>query len=137
MGLFDMLGAQDAYGQVYDDQRPPHEVTHELLAGAAGFEAMRMYEHHRENEGITEHHELGKELLAGFATAELDKHLEKGYYDHLDREQLQYQAQQQANYLYDQQYGQYDPNYDPQYAAQQYGQPVSDPYYGQQQYGQY
>ena len=55
----------------------------------------------------TEHHELGKELLAGFATAELDKHLEKGYYDHLDREQLQYQAQQQANYLYDQQYGQY------------------------------
>jgi hypothetical protein len=137
MGFFDMFGAQGAYDQVYDDQRPRHEVTHELLAGAAGFEAMRMYEHHRENEGITEHHELGKELLAGFAAAELEKHLEKGYYDHLDREQLQYQAQQQANYLYDQQYGQYDPNYDPQYATQQYGQPVSDPYYGQQQYGQY
>ncbi|HEY6495977.1 MAG TPA: DUF3759 domain-containing protein [Trebonia sp.] len=129
MGFFDMSGAQDAYNQVYDDQRPPHEITHELLAGAAGFEAMRMYEHHRENEGITEHHELGKEMLAGFAAAELDKHVEKGYYDHLEREQLQYQTQQQANYLYDQQYGQqYDPNFDPQFAQQQYGQPMYDPY---------
>ena len=120
-----MFGAQNAYDQVYDEQRPRHEITHELLAGAAGFEAMRMYEHHRENEGITEHHELGKELLAGFVTAEVEKHLEKGYYNHLDREQAQMQAQQQAGYLYDQQYGQYDPNYG---QGQQYGQ---------QQYGQY
>ena len=124
-----MSGAQGAYDQVYDDQRPRNEIGHELLAGAAGFEAMRMYEHHRENEGIVEHHELGKEMLAGFAAAELDKHLEKGYYDHLEREQLQQQAQQQANYLYDQQYGQqYDPNFDPAYAQQQYGQPMA-PYY--------
>ena len=118
-----MFGAQNAYDQVSDDQRPRHEITHELLAGAAGFEAMRMYEHHRENEGITEHHELGKELLAGFVTAEVEKHLEKGYYNHLDREQAQMQAQQQASYLYDQQYGQYDPNYgQPQYGQQPYGQ---------------
>ena len=132
MGFFDMFGAQDAYNQVYDEQRPRHELTHEVLAGAAGFEAVRMYEHHREAEGITEHHELGKELLAGFACAELDKHLEKGYYDHIDREQAQLQAQQQANYLYDQQYGQqYDPNYNQGYAQQQYGQPVPDRYYPQ------
>jgi hypothetical protein len=137
MGFFDMSGAQDSYGQVYDDQRPRHEITHELLAGAAGFEAMHLYEQHRENEGITEHHELGKEMVAGFAAAEVDKHFENGYYDHLDREQAQQQAQQQANYLYDQQYGQqYDPNYNAQYAQQQYGQPVPDPYYGQQ-YSQY
>jgi hypothetical protein len=113
MGLFDMFGAQDAYGQVYDDDRPRHEITHELLAGAAGFEAMRMYEHHRENEGYTEHHELAKEMLAGFATAEVDKHFERGYYDHLDRDRdrAQFEARQQADYLWDQQYGQ-----------QQYGQ---------------
>jgi Protein of unknown function (DUF3759) len=110
MGFFDYAGAQGAYDQVYDDQRPRHEIGHELV----------------------EHHELGKELLAGFAAAELDKHLEQGYYDHLDREQLQQQAQQQANYLYDQQYGQqFDPNFDPNFAAQQYGQPVA-PYYGGQ-----
>jgi hypothetical protein len=106
MGLFDMLGAQNAYDQVYDDRRPPHEMTHELIAGAAGFEAMRMYEHHREREGIPEHHELAKELLAGFATAEVDKHFDRGRYGHLDREQAMFQARDQANYLFDNQYGQ-------------------------------
>jgi len=107
MGFFDMFGAQNAYDQVYDYDRPRHEVTHELLAGAAGFEAMRMFEDHREREGIPEHHELAKELIAGFATAEVDKHFERDRYEHLDREQAQWQAQQQAEYLYDQQYGQY------------------------------
>src|ERR1700749_3104531 len=111
MGLFSHHHARDAYDQVYGGGRAPHEVTHELLAGAAGFEAMRMFEHHREREGIPEHHELAKELLAGFATAEVDQHFERGYYNHLDREQADWQARQQAEYLYDQQYGQ-----------QQYGQ---------------
>ena len=107
MGLFDMFGAQNAYDQVYDDRRPRHEITHELIAGAAGFEAMRMYEHHREREGIPEHHGLAKELLAGFAVAEVDKHFERGHYGHLDREQAMFQARNQAHYLFDQQYGQY------------------------------
>jgi Protein of unknown function (DUF3759) len=109
MGLFDFGGAQNAYGQVYNGETPHASVTHELLAGAAGFEAMRMYEHHRENEGIVEHHELGKELISGFAAAEVDKHFENGGFGHLDREQARLQAQQQAQSLYDQQYGQYYP----------------------------
>ena len=67
------LAAREAYEHVYGGGMPHHEVTHELLAGAAGFEAVRMYEHHREREGITEHHELGKELLAGFAAAEIGR----------------------------------------------------------------
>jgi hypothetical protein len=82
-------------------------VTHDLLAGAAGFEAVRMYEHHREREGIIEHHALGKELLAGFAAAEVDKHLDSGRFGHLDRDQARLQAQQQADYLWQQQYGRY------------------------------
>jgi hypothetical protein len=106
MGFFDMFGAQNAYDQVYDYDRPRHEVTHELIAGAAGFEAMRMFEDHREREGIPEHHELAKEMVAGFAAAEVDKHFERDRYEHLDREQAQWQARQQAEYLYDQQYGQ-------------------------------
>ena len=105
MGLFSHHHARDAYGQVYGGGRPEHEVTHELLAGAAAFEAMRMYEHHREREGIPEHHELAKELLAGFAVAEGDKHFENDRYGHLDQEQARFQAQQQADYLWQEQYG--------------------------------
>jgi hypothetical protein len=106
MGLFDFIAAQSAHGQVYGGERHHSEWSHELVAGAAGFEAMRMYEHHREREGITEHHALGKELLAGFALAEVDKHFENRGLSHMDREMARRQAREQANFLYDQQYGQ-------------------------------
>jgi hypothetical protein len=102
MGLFDLLGAQNAHGQIYRDDYRHGDATHELLAGAAAFEAMRMYEHHREREGIVEHHQLGKEMMAGFAAAEVDKHFDSGRFGHLDREQARFQAQEQARYLWDQ-----------------------------------
>ena len=105
-----MFGAQNAYDQVYTDPIPRPEVSHELLAGAAGFAAMHEYERHREREGIQEHHELGKEMVAGFAAAEVDKHFEEHRYEHLEREQARQGAQQQAQYLYDQQYSQYYPD---------------------------
>ena len=105
-----MFGAEQAYGQVYNDDYPRPEVSHELLAGAAGFAAMHEYERHREREGITEHHELDKELIAGFAAAEVDKHFERERYEHLERERAQELAQQQAQYLYDQQYSPYYPD---------------------------
>jgi Protein of unknown function (DUF3759) len=107
MGFFKRHEAQEAYDQVYGGGRPHHEVSHELLAGAAGFEAMRMYEHHREREGITEHHELGKEMLAGFAVAEIEKHFADDRYSHLDRHESKRLAREQADYLWQQQYGRY------------------------------
>lgn len=105
-----MFGAQNAYDQVYTDPIPQPDVSHELLAGAAGFAAMHEYEKHREREGIREHHELGKEMVAGFAAAEVDKHFEERRYEHLERDQARMAAQQQAQYLYDQQYSQYYPD---------------------------
>ena len=105
MGLFDMFRSRDAYGEVYDGRRHHDEWTHELLAGAAGFEAMRMYEHHREREGIPEHHELAKELLAGFVGAEIDKHFEQDRYGHLNRREARRLAEEQAAYLWREQYG--------------------------------
>jgi hypothetical protein len=107
MGLFSHNHARDAYDQVYGGGRPQHEVTHELLAGAAAFEAMRMFEHHREREGIPEHHELAKELLAGFAAAEIEKHFENGGFGHLDRREARRLAEQHAGSLWQEQYGRY------------------------------
>jgi hypothetical protein len=95
--------AEGAYSQVHDGSTPHHEITHELLAGAAGFEALRLYEKHRQKEGITEHHALGKELLAGFAVAEVEKLFEKGVYKHLDKEKAKQAAQEQAEHLFQQQ----------------------------------
>jgi hypothetical protein len=105
MGLFEHHHARDAYGYVYGGGRPHHEITHELLAGAAGFEAMRLYELYREREGIPEHHQLAKEIIAGFAAAEIDKHFETGHYRHLSRHEAKRLARAQAEYLWQQQYG--------------------------------
>jgi len=107
MGLFDRDRAERAHGQVYGGQTPHADVTHELLAAAAGFEAMRMYEHHREREGITGHHELGKELIAGFAAAEVDKHFEQGRLGHLDRGQARRMAREHAQGMFDQHFGRF------------------------------
>jgi hypothetical protein len=104
MGLFSHHHARDAYDQVYGGGRPRHEVTHELLAGAAAFEAMRMYEHHREREGIPVRHELAKELLAGFVGAEIEKHFEQDRYGHLNRRQARRLAEEQAEHLWREQY---------------------------------
>jgi hypothetical protein len=82
-------------------ESPHGSLTHELIAGVAGFEAMRVYQKHREAEGIAGHHELGKELLAGFAAAECDKLFETKGLDFLDREQARRAAKEQAEHLFD------------------------------------
>jgi hypothetical protein len=107
MGLLDRIGARGAYDQVYGNGMRDHDVTHELLAGAAAFEAVRMYQHHREREGIAEHHAVGKEMLAGLAAAEVDKHFAARRFGHLNRDEARRQARQQADYLWQQQYGGY------------------------------
>jgi hypothetical protein len=105
MGLFSHHHARDAYNEVYGGGRPHHQITHELLAGAAGFEAMRLFEQHQQREGIPVHHKLAKELLAGFVVAEIEKHFERGGFGHLDRREANRLAREQAEHLYQQQYG--------------------------------
>jgi hypothetical protein len=98
---------RDAYDAVYGGRRPHHEITHELLAAAVGFEAMRMYEDHREREGIAVHHRLAKELLAAFVAAEIERHWDTGRYHHLKKHQAHRLAREQAEYLWQQQYSRY------------------------------
>jgi hypothetical protein len=52
------------------------ELSHELIAGAASYEAMKAYEEHCQKEGKPESHERAKEIIAGFAGAFIDRELE-------------------------------------------------------------
>ncbi len=72
-------------------------------------------------------HQFAKELLAGFAGAEVDKLAETKGADFIDREKAKHQAKERANELYDQHYGGQD-NYDPNYGA---------PEHVQQSFGRY
>jgi hypothetical protein len=57
---------------------------------------------HREREGAPVHHELAKELIAGFAAAEVDKHFEQGRFGHLDQGQARMHAQRHALGMFEQ-----------------------------------
>ncbi|KAH8805793.1 CipC protein [Xylogone sp. PMI_703] len=101
MGWFD-----DSSDDARRIEEGDHEAkfSHELLAGAASFYAMKKFEQHQEENGKPESHELAKELLAGFAGAEVDKLAETKGADWIDREEAKRHAQERAERIYDEQY---------------------------------
>ncbi|KAL4950939.1 hypothetical protein BDW69DRAFT_171096 [Aspergillus filifer] len=72
------------------------KFSHELIAGAASFEAMKAYEEHCERNGKPESHQMAKELLAGFAGAFIDREVETKGLDFVDRERAKRHAREQV-----------------------------------------
>ncbi|KAJ3152688.1 hypothetical protein HDU86_005563 [Geranomyces michiganensis] len=107
--LFGSNDAQNAHAQVYGcgaiQEHHKSSFTHEVIAGAAGFEAMKAYEKHVAANGQPPSHQVMKELLAGFAAAEVDKISETKGIDWLDREKAKRMAVEQAHQLAAEQYG--------------------------------
>ncbi|KAF8713123.1 hypothetical protein RHS03_00963, partial [Rhizoctonia solani] len=96
MGWFgDDSDQAQAYEQV--TQRP-HEASwsHELIAGAAAFEAAKAYENHAADNGHPADHATAKELLAGFVGAFVDREVETRGLDAIDRARAKRHAQDQA-----------------------------------------
>ncbi|KAF8500862.1 CipC1 protein [Russula emetica] len=91
----------------YNDA-PKHQshVSHELIAGAASYEAAKAYENHVAQNGKPPTHAKAKEIAAGFAGAFIDKQFETHGLDFLDKEKAKYQANQQVDQAVDQ-YGGY------------------------------
>ncbi|KAG8743512.1 hypothetical protein FRC10_011903 [Ceratobasidium sp. 414] len=77
----------------------PHEAswTHELIAGAASYEAAKAYEEHVARNGKPTSHEKAKEILAGLAGAFVDRIVETKGLDFIDKEKAKRHAHQQAN----------------------------------------
>ncbi|KAF8257206.1 hypothetical protein EI94DRAFT_1597967 [Lactarius quietus] len=85
MGWFgDDHDATQAYGNYQDANQA--SVTHELLGGAAAYEAAKAYENHCAANGQPTSHAKAKELLAGFAGAYVDREVETKGFDYIDRE---------------------------------------------------
>ena len=109
--MFGWDEGRDSYQQAYESDNKA-EFSHELLSGGAGFAAMKVFEDHQRKEGKPVSHQFAKELLAGFAAAEVDKLAETKGADFIDRERAKRDASRNAENLYDQHYGDYD-QYDP------------------------
>ena len=58
---------------VYQGGTHEAKFSHELVAGAASFEAMKVFENHQRQDGQAVSHGTAKELLAAFAGAEVGK----------------------------------------------------------------
>ncbi|KAJ4316686.1 hypothetical protein N0V84_007734 [Fusarium piperis] len=96
MGWFDNDSDQaQAYDQVVNR---PHEAkwSHELLGGAAAYEAAKAYEDHVSRNGHPAEHAQAKEILAGVIGAFVDREVETKGLDSIDRERAKRHAQRQA-----------------------------------------
>ncbi|KAI0660971.1 hypothetical protein C8Q70DRAFT_932602 [Cubamyces menziesii] len=84
-----------AYDQVVN---APHkaELSHELIAAAASYEAAKAYEQHCEREGKPQSHEKAKEIMAGFAGAFIDRMVETKGLDFVDRERAKRHASERV-----------------------------------------
>ncbi|KAH9844327.1 uncharacterized protein C8Q71DRAFT_732144 [Rhodofomes roseus] len=105
MGWFD--NKEDDYNNVVN---APHkaELSHELIAAAASYEAAKAYEKHVSANGKPASHAEAKELLAGFAGAFVDRIAETKGLDFVDREKAKRQANDQTNVeIVQTEYGQY------------------------------
>ncbi|KIM69719.1 hypothetical protein SCLCIDRAFT_1208228 [Scleroderma citrinum Foug A] len=67
--------------------QPHHEAStaHELISGAASYEAMKAWEDHKEGNGKPTNHREAYEILAGVAGAFIDSEFETKGLDVIDR----------------------------------------------------
>ncbi|CAA9962836.1 EXS domain-containing protein [Pyrenophora teres f. maculata] len=117
MGFWDKK--EEHYDQVYNNdnfEENKSSLGHEVIAGGAAFAGFKAFEDHQRKEGKPVSHAFAKELLAGFAAAEVDKLAETKGEDWFDRERAKHDAKKHAEQMYDDHYvdnhgaDQYDPN---------------------------
>ncbi|ORX96223.1 hypothetical protein BCR34DRAFT_607701 [Clohesyomyces aquaticus] len=114
--------SEQSYDQVYNNNQFEENKSsfgHEVIAGGAAFAGFKAFEDHQRKEGKPVSHAFAKELVAGFAAAEVDKLAETKGEDWFDREKAKREAKRNAENMYDEHYvqGQGADQYDPQ----QYG----------------
>jgi len=73
------------------------ELSHELIAAAASYEAAKAWEaHHAKEGGKPSSHEKAKELFAGVIGAFVDREVETRGLDFIDKEKAKREARRQA-----------------------------------------
>ncbi|KAI8088796.1 uncharacterized protein BX664DRAFT_331395 [Halteromyces radiatus] len=68
------------------------ELSHELIAAAASYEAAKAYEEHCEREGKPDNHAKAKEILAGLTGFAVDRIVETKGLDYIDKAKAKHHA---------------------------------------------
>ncbi|KAF8528740.1 hypothetical protein JB92DRAFT_2599270, partial [Gautieria morchelliformis] len=71
-------------------------LSHELIAGAAAYEAAKAYEKHCAENGKPDSHAKAKELVAAFSGAFIDHVVETKGLDAIDKQKAKHEAKKRA-----------------------------------------
>ncbi|KAF5340512.1 hypothetical protein D9757_012255 [Collybiopsis confluens] len=96
MGFF---SDDDDKAQAWNEvKNAPHkaQLSHELIAAAASYEAAKAYEKHVAANGQPDNHAKAKELLAAFSGAFIDRIVETKGLDAVDKAKAHHQAKEHA-----------------------------------------
>ncbi|KAH9080402.1 hypothetical protein EDB83DRAFT_2215590 [Lactarius deliciosus] len=101
MGWFDDdHEATKSYSEYNNVQPHEHEakLSHELIAGAAAYEAAKAYNDHCERNGKPSSHSKAKEIFAGLAGVAVDRLVETKGLDFIDKQKAK-RAGKHPSYL--------------------------------------
>ncbi|KAE8362642.1 hypothetical protein BDV27DRAFT_16272 [Aspergillus caelatus] len=94
------------FGDDHDNARAHQEVngteghqghwSHQVIGGAAAYEAMKAYNDHEAKNGKPQSHTKAKEIGAGLAAAAVERLFETKGLDFIDKEKAKYHAQKEA-----------------------------------------
>ncbi|CAL3964053.1 unnamed protein product [Diplocarpon coronariae] len=99
MGWFDGNTDESQAYEEYQNAPDKHRAkfSHELIGGAAAFEAAKAYEDHVRKNGKPASHAEAKEILAGLAGAFIDREFETRGLNTIDRERAKHDAHKRLN----------------------------------------
>ncbi|KAI9508864.1 CipC1 protein [Russula earlei] len=103
-----------AYNEYHSNPKHEAHVSHELIAGAAAYEAAKAYQEHlAKNGGEPPSHAKAKQIIAGLAGAFIDREFETHGLDFIDKEKAKHAAKKHAEEAVTQYggYGGYGPSY--------------------------
>ncbi|CAG8702057.1 12295_t:CDS:2, partial [Cetraspora pellucida] len=93
------------HNDVYGEKKHKGHLTHEIIVGAAAFEAMRHFEKkYEEKTGQKDKFAFAKEALVALAAAEVEKLIETKGLDSFDKMKAKRHAQEAAEKLYEEKY---------------------------------
>ncbi|KAI7904754.1 uncharacterized protein BX663DRAFT_503444 [Cokeromyces recurvatus] len=101
MGLFDFFGEQYTEFNNIPEEHHKARLSHELIAGAASYEAVKAYNEHCAKNGKPNDHATAMEILAGFAGSAIDRMVETKGLDFIDRERAKRHAEEQVKQFYE------------------------------------
>ncbi|KAK2465677.1 hypothetical protein APHAL10511_002221 [Amanita phalloides] len=101
MGMFEH---NDEHKNNYDEvQNAGHKakLSHQVIAGAVGYEAAKAYNEHCKKSGKPNSHEKAMEIFAGLAGVAIDRLAETKGHDFLDKQKAKHEAEKIAKAHFD------------------------------------